>query len=121
MKKSRLTKIIAVILTLTLAFSTFGVVTANASRAYPITGSDNPIGVIFSDIIDTLLNFVLGLFSDLFGDGPGFVPEENVTGVEDNFYEGTGKEFLSEPAENAKWNLGYANASLIPEDYSNGT
>ena len=121
MKKSRLTKIIAVILTLTLAFSSFGAVTASASHAYPITESGNPIGVIFSDIIETLLNFVLGLFANLFGDGPGFVPEGTEINATENFYEGIGKEFVSEAEDGAQWNLGYANTSLIPDDYSNGT
>ncbi len=121
MKKSRLTKIIAVILTLTLAFSSVGAVTASASHAYPITGSDNPIGVIFSDIVETLLNFVLGLFSGLFEDGPGFVPADKANGITDNFYDGISNEFVSKAEDGAKWNLGYANTSLIPEDYSNGT
>ncbi|MBE6795222.1 MAG: hypothetical protein E7533_01415 [Ruminococcaceae bacterium] len=120
MKKSRLTKIIAVILTLTLAFSSFGAVTAGASNAYPITESDNPIGVIFSDIVETLLNFILGLFSNLFNDGPGFVPETEFEGSTENFYEGIGKEFVSKAEDNAKWNLGYANTSLIPDDYDSG-
>ena len=79
MKKSRLTKIIAVILSLTLAFASFGAVTASASSAYPIISSDSedPLGVIFSDILETLINFVLKVFSGLFNDGPGFVPQED--------------------------------------------
>ena len=121
MKKSRLTKLIAVVLALTLAFSSFGAVTVGASSAYPIFGSDNPIGVIFSDIIDTLLRFVLDLFAGLFGDGPGFMDKESALELAgENYYEGIGKEFVSEAEEDAKWNIGYANASLIPEDYDNG-
>ena len=48
MRKSRLTKLIAVVLALTLTFASFGAVTAGASSAYPIIsgGSDNAIGVI---------------------------------------------------------------------------
>ena len=124
MKKSRLTKIIAVILSLTLAFASFGAVTAGATSAYPIISgnSDDALGVIFSDIVDSLLNFILKLFSGLFNDGPGFVDQET---AEDkaavNFYEGTGTEFQTSAEKDAKWNLGYANASLIPNDYSNGT
>ncbi len=122
MKKSRLTKIIAVILSLTLAFASFGAVTASATSAYPIIGTDNPIGIIFSDIVETLLNFILKLFSGLFDNGPGFVPEADALDkAEKNFYEGTGKEFQTSAKADAKWNLGYANASLIPDDYSNGT
>lgn len=122
MKKSRLTKLIAVILALTLTFSSFGAVTVGASSAYPITESNNPIGVIFSDMIDTLLQFILDLFSGLFGDGPGFVDKDTAVDLAGaNFYEGIGKEFVSEAEEDAKWNIGYANESLIPADYDNGS
>ena len=124
MKKSRLTKLLAVILSLTIAFASFGAVTASASSAYPIISneSENAIGVIFSDIVDTLLKFILNLFSGLFDDGPGFLPEEEVLDkASQNYYEGIGSEFQTSAKENAKWHLGYANASLIPEDYSNGT
>ena len=123
MKKSKLTKLLAIILSLTIALASFGAVTASASSAYPITGSDNPIGVIFSDIIDTLLRFILDIFSGVFNDGPGFVPEEEFENVDvtEDFYTGTGPEFKSSADEDARWNIGYANDSLIPDDYSNGT
>lgn len=124
MKKSRLTKIIAVILSLTLAFASFGATTASASSAYPIISNDSedPIGVIFSDIIETLLNFILNLFSGLFNDGPGFVSQESAEiKASENFYEGTGNEFRTSAEDGAQWNLGYSNESLIPNDYSNGT
>lgn len=124
MKNRRLTKIIAVILSLTLAFASFGAVTAGASSAYPIISSDSedPIGVIFSDILETLMNFILNLFSGLFDDGPGFVPPDDANiKAAANFYEGMGTEFRTSAKPDAKWNLGYSNASLIPNDYSNGT
>ena len=65
MKKSRLTKIIAVILSLTLVFASFGAVTASATSAYPIISgnSENPIGVVFADIVETILNFILNLYN----------------------------------------------------------
>ena len=124
MRKSRLTKLIAIVLSLTLAFASFGAVTASATSAYPIISgdSDNPIGVIFSDIIDTLLKFILNLFSGLFDDGPGFVPSDDAYDkAAQNYYEGTGTEFKTSADDDAQWNLGYANTSLIPDDYSNGT
>ncbi len=34
----------------------------------------------------------------------------------ENFYKGTEK-FITEPAQGAKWKLGYANASLVPDDW----
>ncbi len=124
MRKSRLTKLIAIVLSLTLAFASFGAVTASATSAYPIISGDseNPIGVIFSDIIDTILKFILNLFSGLFDDGPGFVPSDDAyEKAAQNYYEGTGTEFKTSADDDAQWNLGYANASLIPDDYSNGT
>ncbi len=124
MKKSRLTKLLAVILSLTIAFASFGAVTAGASSAYPIISgnSEDPIGVIFADIVDTLLKFILNLFSGLFDDGPGFVPEEDALDkASKNFYSGISNEFQTSAKDNARWHLGYSNASLIPDDYSNGT
>ena len=124
MKKSRLTKIIAVILSLTLAFASFSAVTAGASSIYPIISgeSENAIGVIFSDLIESILNFILKMFSGLFKDGPGFVDqEEGALKAYQNFYEGTGSEFKTSADVDARWNIGYSNASLIPDDYSNGT
>lgn len=124
MKKSRLTKIIAIVLSLTIAFASFGAVTAGASSIYPFISneSEDAIGVIFSDFIESILNFILKIFSGLFDDGPGFVTQdEALVKASQNFYEGTGKEFKSEADADARWNIGYANASLIPEDYSNGT
>ncbi len=122
MKKTRFTKLIAVTLALILAFSAFSAVTVGASSAYPFTESDNPIGIIFSDIVDTLLRFILDLFAGIFGNGPGFVDQETAEELASkNYYSGIGNEFVSEAEDDAKWNLGYANASLIPEDYDNGT
>ena len=38
----------------------------------------------------------------------------------ENFYEGT-ETFLDEPAENAKWHLGFGKASMVPENLKDGT
>ncbi len=124
-KKSILMKIIAVVLAVTMLSSAFGAVTVGASSAYPILGgdSDNVLGVILSDIIDTLLRFITDMFAGLFGDGPGFVPDDDATlaaKISANYYEGTGKTFATNHAPDAKWNIGYSSRSLIPEDYDNG-
>lgn len=124
MKKSKLTKVIAIVLALTMLSASFGAVTVGASSAYPILSSDNPIGMIFADIIDTFLRIVTDFLASLFGDGPGFVPADSPDAealAAANFYEGTGSDFQDAAQPDAQWHLGYANASLIPEDYDNGT
>ncbi len=130
MKKSRLTKLIAIVLSLTLAFASFGGITAGASSIYPVINgdfeatTDNVLGVIFSDIIDSLLRIITDIFSGLFNDGPGFVPEdepETNDKIAANYYEGTGNQFKTSADEGAQWYLGYSSKSLIPSDYSNGT
>ncbi len=126
MKKKRISmKIIAIVLAITMLSSAFGAVTVGASSAYPVIGgdSDNVIGVIFADILDTLLRFITDLFAGLFQDGPGFVPDDDAElnkKIADNYYEGTGKTFATTHAEDAKWNIGYSSRSLIPDDYDNG-
>ncbi len=124
MKKNKFTKVIAIVLALTMLSACFGAVTVGASSAYPAFGSNDPLGVIFADIVDTLLRILTDFFSSLFNDGPGFVPEDDATlneKIAANYYEGTGKNFQSNAASGAQWNLGYANASLIPDDYDNGS
>ncbi len=126
MKKRKSTKIIALVLALIMLSASFGAVTVGASSAYPVIGSDsnNILGVIFADIVDTLLRILTDFFSSLFGDGPGFVPEDDAQLAEKiaaNYYEGTGKNFQTSAQADAQWNLGYANTSLIPDDYDNGT
>lgn len=123
MKQSRFMKVIALILVLSLSFSAIGV-SANASSMYPITESDDPIGVIFADIIDTLLRFITDMLARLFGDGPTFIPEDDETldaKIAANYYEGTGKNFATQADDTAQWQLGYSSTSLIPKDYDNGS
>ncbi len=128
MKNRRLTKIIAVILALTVVFSAVGV-SAGASRAYDIVNgdfeaqSDNVIMVILSDILDMIVRFLLNLVSGWFGDAPGFVSADDVASgevdVSENFFEGR-SEFADSAAEDDKWFIGYANTSLVPDDVTNG-
>ncbi len=125
MKKSKLTKIIAIVLALTMLSASFGAVTVGASSIYPAISNDGDVlGVLFADIVDTLLRIITDFLSSLFGDGPGFYPEDDAAlqeKINANYYEGTGKDFQDTAQPDAKWHLGYSNASLIPEDYDNGT
>ena len=125
MKKSKLTKLIAIVLAVAMLSASFGAVTAGASSIYPVISNDGDlIGVLFADIVDTLLRILTDFLASLFGDGPTFYPEDDEAlkeKIASNFYEGTGKDFQDSAAADAQWNLGYANTSLIPEDYDNGT
>ena len=120
MKKSKMTKVLALVLALTLVFSSFGAVTASAvSVAAPMT-LDAGAGNILTSFLDTLLRIVFDWFANLFPNGPGFTQkEDNNTDVEE-FYAGTTGKFNTTPDANAQWHLGYANASLIPDDVTNG-
>lgn len=125
MKKSKLTKVIAIVLALTMLSASFGAVTVGASSIYPAISNDGDVlGVLFADIIDTLLRILTDFLSSLFGDGPTFYPEGDATFEEKkaaNFYEGIGTDFQDEAKAGAQWHLGYSNTSLIPADYDNGT
>lgn len=125
MKKSKLTKLIAVVLAVAMLSASFGSVTVGASSIYPAISNDGDvISILFADIIDTLLRIVTDFLASLFGDGPTFYPEDDAALQEKiaaNYYEGTGKDFQDSAQADAQWNLGYSNASLIPADYDNGT
>ncbi len=74
-------------------------------------------GIMFcTNAINSVLNAVFMGFGALFP--KDFV---NVDDYEtENFYHGTGT-FLDEPAENAKWYLGFGKASMVPENLRDGS
>ena len=120
MKKSKMTKVLALVLALTLVFSSFGAVTASAvSVAAPMT-LDAGAGNILTSFLDTLLRIVFDWFANLFPNGPGFTQKEDGNTDVEEFYAGTTGKFNTTPDANAQWHLGYANASLIPDDVTNG-
>ena len=89
-----------------------GSVTASAKGV----AADNS-GIMFcANAITGVLNAVFMGFGSLF-------PKDfiNVDDYEvENFYHGTEK-FLDEPAENAKWYLGFGKASMVPENLKDGS
>ena len=79
-------------------------------------GADNS-GIMFcANAINGVLNAVFKGFGSLF-------PKDFVN-IDDykaeNFYQGT-ENFLDEPAENAKWYLGFGKASMVPENLKDGS
>ncbi len=120
MKKSKLTKVLAIVLALTLVFSTVGATTASAaSLTAPMTLAAGE-GNILTSFLDTLLRIVFDWFANLFPNGPGFAQKDDTNTDVEEFYAGTTGKFKTAPANNAQWHLGYANASLIPDDVTNG-
>ena len=74
-------------------------------------------GIMFcTNAITGVLNAVFKGFGKLFP--KDFINIEDY-GAE-NFYQGT-ENFLDEPAENAKWHLGFGKASMVPENLKDGS
>ena len=120
MKKSKMTKVLALVLALTLVFSSFGAVTASAASIAAPTTLAAGEGNILVSFLDTLLRIVFDWFANLFPNGPGFTQKEDGNTDVEEFYAGTTGRFNTTPDANAQWHLGYANASLIPDDVTNG-
>ncbi len=104
-------KVISVLLAITLLFTGTTFATATDGEA-----ADNS-GIMFAtNLINGLLNAVFKGFGSLF---PNDAPD-----IEDykseNFYEGMDT-FLDEPAESAKWQLGFGKASMVPENLRDGS
>ncbi len=98
---------------LAVAIMLSGAVFASASDT---EAADNS-GIIFcTNAINGLLNAVFKGFGALFP--KDFEKVDNFES--NNFYEGT-KTFLDEPAENAKWHLGFGKASMVPENLKDGS
>ena len=81
--------------------------------------ADNSAIIAVAGILNGVINVVFKGFGSLFPDGFQTVDEYYATENE-NFYKGTDV-FLDEPAEDAKWHLGFGKASLVPENLKNGT
>jgi len=64
-------------------------------------------------ILENIFTGLLGKISDMI-DPPAGIPVKDEF-VSTEFYAGT-ETFLDAPAQNAKWSLGYAQASLVPDD-----
>ncbi len=103
--KKHIIKIVSVILAITMAFTMFATTAFAKQSVWQRIGTGALAGVIST---------VLGGVNSIFPEGDNFIDKADFT--QDGFYSGTG-EFQKAPAENAKWKLGYANASLVPDDW----
>ena len=74
---------------------------------------------VVSDTLNALIDFLLDGISSIL---PATVKIEDPSAFEygrDDFLAGNDK-FIDAPAEGAKWSLGYASASILPDDFSEG-
>ncbi len=109
--KRKLQKVISLILVISVMLT--GTVFAGATDA---EAADNS-GIMFcTNAINGLLNAVFMGFGALFPKDFEKVDEYKT----ENFYAGTDN-FLDEPAENAKWYLGFGKASMVPENLKDGS
>lgn len=81
--------------------------------------ADNTAIRTTAGIINGLLEAVFDGFGSLFPNDFKTV-EEYYAGESENFYEGT-EEFLDTPADGARWQLGFGEASIVPTDLADGT
>ncbi len=82
--------------------------------------SDNSAIIGASKAINAIINGALTVASWLFPEADYMTVSEFYNGGSKNFYEGTA-DFIDEPAENAKWNLGFGKASIVPENLADGS
>ena len=107
-------KIISVFLAITLLFScSFA---TNASDGEP---ADNSALIAVTNVVNGLLNAVFKGFGSLFPNEFDTV-DEYYAKENDTFYEGNDV-FLDEPADGAKWNLGFGKTSIVPDNLKDGS
>ena len=76
-------------------------------------GDVSELKYVFMQYLEVLASGILNALANTIPDPESFKDEAEYKS--ENFYAGTG--YQSAPAANAKWSLGYANASLVPDDW----
>ena len=89
--------------------------------AFAADGSGSSFKADFAAFVsDTLNSIVDGLLDGISSILPATVKiKDPSTHKSDNFLAGTAT-FIDEPKEGAKWSLGYASASILPDDFKDG-
>ena len=77
-------------------------------------GTTQELKYVGFELLEWIAAGILGFLADTLPDPDYFMSEKDYKS--ENFYKGT-ETFLDKPAEGAKWRLGYANASLVPDDW----
>lgn len=111
--KKTLKAIISALLVMSLLFS-------GTTASFAADGAADNRGIIFTtNLINGVLNAVFMGFGALF---PKDFPtvEEYYASESENFYDGM-ETFLDAPARDAKWELGFGKASMVPENLRDGS
>ncbi len=109
--------IISIILIISIVLSTC----ISTSAAYNKPRTNDSLLSKTTDLVSVGANFILDNILKGFANG---LPATNKikdpsTHITENFYEGNST-FLDDVTDNSKWSLGYASASILPDDFSEG-
>ena len=74
---------------------------------------------ILMTYLDCIFTKIISFIADMLPLPSGLAKLEDYKPESENFYKGS-KEFVSEASKDAKWQLGYSQASLVPDDVLNG-
>ena len=111
--KNSFKRVVSVVLSVIMLFSSSAFAFAADGEA-----ADNSTLIAVAGAINGLLEAVFDGFGSLFPNDFKTV-EEYYAGESENFYEGT-EAFLDSPADGARWQLGFGEASIVPEDLKSG-
>ncbi len=112
--KKTFKRAIAIILSLAICFSMATVALATEKK------NDNRAIIAATTVVNTLLNSLFAAIEFVLPI-PDYVSAEKYFSQEsENFYSGT-ETFLDEPAEGARWSLGFGQESIVPENLADGS
>lgn len=112
--KNSVKKLISVLLAVSMLLSFSSLAFAADGQA-----ADNSAIITVSNAINGLLEAVFDGFGSLFPNDFKTV-EEYYAGESENFYEGT-ENFIDTPANGARWQLGFGEESIVPENLKDGS
>lgn len=94
------------------------VILLSSTTAY--AANDNSKIIAASNFVNSIINGAFWVAERLFPTPDYQTVDEYFAGKSENFYEGT-EIFLDEPAEGARWSLGFGKASIVPENLADGS
>lgn len=100
------------------AFILVAIIAFSSTTAYAT--NNNSAIITASSIANAVINSAFWIAERLFPIPEYKTVDEYYADENENFYEGT-EVFLDTPAENAKWSLGFAKASIVPDNLVDGT